>query len=80
MHRGLLPNRQVVGRRRQRVQARLVELLKLAQRLDRFASTSGRRLPILLEMNVSGEASKYGFTPAESRGMTEIGLPSTVQG
>ena len=42
-----------------------VDSVKLAQRLDRFSSAAGRRLPILLEMNVSGEASKYGFTPAE---------------
>jgi len=34
---------------------------KLAQRLDRFAGEEGRRLAVLLECNVSGEESKYGW-------------------
>ena len=38
-----------------------VDSVKLAQRLSRFATKS---LPILLEVNVSGEASKYGFDGA----------------
>ena len=38
-----------------------VDSLKLAQRLARFAR---RPLPILLEVNVSGEESKYGFDGA----------------
>lgn len=38
-----------------------VDSLKLARRLDRFAADRGEPLPILLEGNVSGEASKYGF-------------------
>jgi pyridoxal phosphate enzyme (YggS family) len=38
-----------------------VDSLKLAQRLDRFAAVHNRVLPILLEVNVSGEAGKYGF-------------------
>lgn len=38
-----------------------VDSLKLARRLDRFAAEAGKRLPVLLELNVSGEASKYGF-------------------
>ena len=49
-----------------------VDSVKLAQRLDRasaaragpFAGAQDRPLPILLEINVSGEASKDGF-PAE---------------
>ncbi len=44
-----------------------VDSLRLAQRLDRAAAEAGRVLPVLLEINVSGEASKYGFdasTPA----------------
>ncbi|HSQ26200.1 MAG TPA: YggS family pyridoxal phosphate-dependent enzyme [Anaerolineales bacterium] len=35
---------------------------KLACRLDRFAGEQGRKLPVLLECNMSGETSKYGFT------------------
>ena len=38
-----------------------VDSLRLAQRLSRFAEMRDRQLPILLEVNVSGEASKYGF-------------------
>ena len=38
-----------------------VDSLKLAHRLARFAA---RPLPILLEVNVSGEPSKYGFASA----------------
>jgi pyridoxal phosphate enzyme (YggS family) len=34
---------------------------KLANRLDRFAAERGRRLPVLLECNVSGEKSKFGW-------------------
>ena len=49
-----------------------VDSVKLAQRLDRasadragpFAGAQDRPLPVLLEINVSGEASKDGF-PAE---------------
>jgi len=38
-----------------------VDSLRLARRLDRFAAEMGKCLPILLEVNVSGEASKYGY-------------------
>lgn len=41
-----------------------LDSLKLAQRLDRFAAAQSKVLPILLEVNVSGEASKYGFDRA----------------
>jgi pyridoxal phosphate enzyme (YggS family) len=35
---------------------------KLAQRLDRFAGELGRILPVLMEFNVSGEQTKFGFS------------------
>ena len=38
-----------------------IDSFKLASRLDRFASEVGRTLPVLLECNVSGEESKFGF-------------------
>ena len=38
-----------------------LDRIKLARRLDRFAGEFGRRLPVLLECNVSGETSKFGF-------------------
>ncbi len=38
-----------------------LDSLKLAERLNRFAGQSVRRLPVLLECNVSGEKSKFGW-------------------
>ena len=38
-----------------------VDRLKIAQRLSRFAQEAGRTLPVLLECNVSGEETKFGF-------------------
>ncbi len=40
-----------------------VDTLDLAIALNRIAGESGSRLPILLEVNVGGEASKFGFSP-----------------
>jgi len=39
----------------------------LAAALDRVAGETGRTVPGLLEVNVSGEETKHGFTPAELR-------------
>ena len=39
-----------------------VDRRKIARRLSRFAQEAGREIPILLECNVSGEESKYGFS------------------
>lgn len=44
-----------------------VDRVKIAQRLSRDAVTAGCVLNVLLEVNVSGEASKHGFTPEELR-------------
>jgi len=41
-----------------------VDSLHLAEALERRAQAAGRRLPVLLEVNVSGEASKSGFAAA----------------
>ncbi len=38
-----------------------LDSLKLAQRLERFSADAGQVLPVLLECNVSGEASKHGW-------------------
>jgi pyridoxal phosphate enzyme (YggS family) len=38
---------------------------KIAGLLDRYAGESGRRLPVLLECNVSGEATKEGWQLAD---------------
>ncbi len=43
-----------------------VDSVKLAQRLDRLAGEAGVRQPVLLEVNISGEAQKNGLGPDES--------------
>lgn len=40
-----------------------VDRLKLARRLNRDAAAQDRVLDVLLEVNVSGEETKHGFTP-----------------
>ena len=48
-----------------------VDRVKLARRLDRFAGKAQQRLPVLLECNVSGEASKEGWDMARPEGWPE---------
>jgi hypothetical protein len=43
-----------------------LDSLKLAVRLDRFAGEMGIQLPVLLECNVSGEESKFGWPAWET--------------
>lgn len=38
-----------------------LDSLKLANRLERFSAEANRCLPVLLELNVSGEDSKFGY-------------------
>ena len=38
-----------------------LDRVKIAERLNRFMADKGRHLPVLLECNVSGEDSKFGF-------------------
>jgi pyridoxal phosphate enzyme (YggS family) len=52
-----------------------LDSLKLAGRLESYCASLGRRLPVLLEFNVSGEESKYGFTAWEERAWPEL-LPA----
>jgi pyridoxal phosphate enzyme (YggS family) len=42
-----------------------VDRLKIAQRISRDAKEASCVVPVLLEVNVSGEASKHGFAPTE---------------
>jgi hypothetical protein len=42
-----------------------VDSLRLAAAIDRIAGELSLALPILLEVNVSGEPAKHGFQPAE---------------
>ena len=48
-----------------------VDSLRLAQRIDRLAAESEKTMPVLLEVNVSGEASKYGFDQSPAAGPEE---------
>lgn len=38
-----------------------LDRIKIARRFDRFTKEKGRKMPVLLECNVSGEESKYGW-------------------
>ncbi len=40
-----------------------VDTLGLAEEIDKWADKSGKTMPILLEVNIAGEASKYGYRP-----------------
>src|SRR5919108_2490149 len=42
-----------------------LDSLKLAQRLDRFSAEGNHVLPVLLEFNVGGEASKAGWDASD---------------
>ena len=41
--------------------------MKLAERLNRMAFEAGRVLPVMLEFNVGGEESKYGWPAAQEK-------------
>ena len=49
-----------------------VDRLKIAGALDRHAGEAGRRLTVLLECNLSGEASKEGWPLADRRGWDHV--------
>lgn len=45
-----------------------VDRLEVAERLDRAARERGITQPVLLEVNVSGETTKHGFSPGDLAG------------
>jgi pyridoxal phosphate enzyme (YggS family) len=55
-----------------------VDSLRLAQEIQRHAAADGRTVEVLIEVNISGEASKEGVAPAESEGLAGgiAGLPN----
>jgi PLP dependent protein len=55
-----------------------LDSLKLAGRLDRFAAGFGRKIPVLLECNVSGEQTKSGW-PAWDETRWEALMPDILQ-
>jgi len=57
-----------------------VDSVKLAAELDRWAERDGKTQRILLEVNVSGEMSKFGLKPEELPGtLSEINLMSRLE-
>lgn len=58
-----------------------VDSLRLAQEIDRRASRIGVGVPVLLEVNLSGEATKYGFrmAPCVTRGEEKEAFFSYVE-
>lgn len=49
-----------------------VDSLPLSQKLNNACERSGRKLPVLLEMNVGGEASKFGWQTSIEENWSEI--------
>lgn len=43
-----------------------VDTVELAEEISRRAGEAGKNLPILLQVNVSGESTKYGVKPADA--------------
>jgi len=54
-----------------------VDSLRLLEALDSAAAEVGKTLPVLLEVNVSGEGSKFGFVPDDVPAVLEK-CPSLV--
>ncbi len=60
-----------------------VDSLALAEDINRIAEEMGMRPRVLLEVNVAGEGSKFGFSPTALRGALEsmLALPRlTIEG
>jgi pyridoxal phosphate enzyme (YggS family) len=45
--------------------------LRLLQEIDEFGGEQGTVVPLLLEVNTSGDQTKHGFTPSEMNGVLE---------
>jgi pyridoxal phosphate enzyme (YggS family) len=52
-----------------------VDGAELAAALDRRAGEAGRRLAVLIEVNVSGEGSKFGIAPEGAAALAEVVAP-----
>ncbi len=49
-----------------------LDSLSLAEKLDRRLEEAGRVLPVLLELNVGGEESKYGWTVPDEAALEQV--------
>ena len=55
-----------------------VDSFRLAEKLSRIGEAEGRRVPVLVQVNASGEAAKGGFPAAEA--LDEIGRVAALGG
>ncbi|MCY3679097.1 MAG: YggS family pyridoxal phosphate-dependent enzyme [Gemmatimonadetes bacterium] len=55
-----------------------VDSLRLAEKLSRLGEAEGRRVPVLVQLNVSGEATKGGFPEAEA--LDGVGAVAALRG
>ena len=55
-----------------------LDSLKLAKRLSHFAGEYDRKLPVLLECNVSGETNKFGFLASQEESWDQL-LPEVAE-
>jgi PLP dependent protein len=51
-----------------------LDSIKLAEKLDRLLAERNRRIPVLLEVNVGEEESKYGWPASKKEQWEEFGL------
>lgn len=49
-----------------------VDRMKIAKYLDRYSQESGRVMPILIEVNLSGEESKFGWKAWDENSWSEL--------
>jgi len=49
-----------------------VDRMKIARYLDRYAGEASRAMPVLLEVNLSGETSKYGWEASNENRWKEL--------
>lgn len=49
-----------------------VDRIKIARYLDRYSAEANRIMPVLIEVNVSGEASKHGWKAWDEEGWPEL--------
>jgi hypothetical protein len=43
-----------------------IDSISIAQKVDSFAREAGRVMPVYIEVNISGEQSKFGFEPKDA--------------
>lgn len=57
-----------------------VDSLDLAREINRWADKAARTLPVLLEVNIAGEASKFGYRPEQLRAeLAEINALNKIE-